>query len=108
MCYNYKHIVYMSTEISVSNSTQQNCNEILKIMQKYGQDCRVVETTSVVEKQIENGCFITMDTCKDKTHLIKLWNIIKKNGNYNCAYIKIDGQFAGCINNYISSEKGSE
>ena len=97
----------MSTEISVSNSTQQNCNEILKIMQKYGQDCRVIETASVVENKIEKGCSITMDTFKDKTHLIKLWKIIKKNGNYNCAYIKIDEQFSGCINKYISSEKGS-
>ena len=94
----------MSTEISVSNSSQSNCKEILKIMQKHGQDCRVIETTSVVENKIEKGCSITMDTFKDKTHLIKLWKIIKKNGNYNCAYIKVDGQFSGCINNYISSE----
>ena len=54
------------------------------------------------ENKFENGCSITMDTFKDKTHLIKLWKIIKKNGNYNCAYIKVDGQFSGCINNYIS------
>ena len=69
----------MSTEISVSNSTQSNCKDILKIMQKYGQDCRVIETTSVVENKIEKGCSITMDMVEDKTHLIKLWNIIKKN-----------------------------
>jgi len=93
----------MSTEISVSNSTQQNCKDILTIMKKYGQDCRVIETISVVENKIENGCSITMDTFKDKTQLIKLWKIIKKNGNYNCAYIKIDGIFSGCIINYINS-----
>ena len=93
----------MSTEISVSNSTQQNCKEILQIMQKYGQDCRVIETASVVENKFENGCSITMDTFKDKTHLINLWKIIKKNGNYNCAYIKIDGGFSGCINEYITA-----
>ena len=34
----------MSTEISVSNSTQQNCKDILTIMKKFGQDCRVTET----------------------------------------------------------------
>jgi hypothetical protein len=91
----------MSTEISVSNSTQQDCKNILKIMQKYGQDCRVIESVSVVENKIENGCVITMDTFKDKNQLVKLWKIIKKNGNYNCAYMKIDGQFSGCINDYI-------
>jgi len=93
----------MSTEISVSNSTQQNCSDLLKIMQKYGQDCRIIETVSVVENKFENGCSITMDTFQDKTNLIKLWKIIKKNGNYNCAYIKIDGGFSGCINNYTKS-----
>jgi len=92
----------MSTEISVSNSTQQNCSGLLKIMQNYGQDCRIIETVSVVENKFEHGCSITMDTFKDKTNLIKLWKIIKKNGNYNCAYIKIDGGFSGCINNYMS------
>ena len=91
----------MSTEISVSNSAQKDCKNILKIMQKYGQDCRVIETASVVENKIENGCVITMDTFKDKTQLVNLWKIIKKNGNYNCAYMKIDGQFSGCINDYI-------
>lgn len=89
-----------STEISVSNSTQQNCRDILKIMQTYGQDCRVIETASVVENKFEN------DTFKDKTQIIKLWKIIKTHGNYNCAYIKIDAgsqQFSGCINDYIGS-----
>ena len=95
----------MSTEISVSNSAQKDCKDILKIMQKYGQDCRVIETTSVVENKIENGCVITMDTFKDKTQLVKLWKIIKKNGNYNCSYIKIDGQFSGCINDYIDPKE---
>ena len=93
----------MSTEISVSNSTQSNCNHLLQIMKKYGQDCRIIETVSVVENKIENGCAVTMDTCKDKNNLVNLWKIMKKNGNYNCAYIKIDGGFSGCINDYINS-----
>ena len=93
----------MSTEISVSNSTQNNCNELLQIMKKYGQDCRVIETVSVVENKIEHGCAVTMDTFKDKTQLVNLWKIMKTNGNYNCAYIKIDNGFSGCINDYINS-----
>jgi hypothetical protein len=42
----------MSTEISVSNSTQTNCNDLLQIMKKYGQDCRIIETVSIVENKI--------------------------------------------------------
>lgn len=93
----------MSTEISVSNSTQLNCKDLLTIMREYGQDCRVTETTSVVENKFENGCIITMETSKDKTHLENLWKNIKINGKYNCAYIKIDGGFSGCINDYLNS-----
>ena len=92
----------MSTEISVSNLSQENCNHLLLIMKNYGQDCRVTETTSVVNKQFEAGCVLTMDTFKDKSDLVNLWKVIKKNGNYNCAYIKIDGGFSGCINDYIN------
>ena len=93
----------MSTEISVSNSTQKNCKDLLRIMKKYGQDCRVTETRSVVKNKFENGCIVTMDTFNDKTDLVNLWKIIKKNGNYNCAYIKINEGFSGCINDYINS-----
>jgi hypothetical protein len=93
----------MSTEISVSSFTQQNCKNLLLILKEYGQDCRVTETTSVVENKFENGCIVTMDTFQDKTHLENLWKNIKTNGNYKCAYIKIDGGFSGCINDYINS-----
>jgi hypothetical protein len=93
----------MSTEISVSSSTQQNCKNLLSIMKEYGQDCRVTKTRSVVENKFENGCIVTMDTFKDKTHLENLWKNIKTNGNYECAYIKIDAGFSGCINDYINS-----
>ena len=92
----------MSTEISVSNSTQQDCKNLLLILKQYGQNCRVTETTSVVENNFENGCIVTMDTFEDKTHLENLWKNIKVNGNYNCAYLKIDGEFSGCIDNYLN------
>ena len=93
----------MSTEISVSKSTQKNCKDLLKMMKNYGQDCRVTETRSVVKNRFEKGCIITMDTFEDKTHLENLWKNIKKNGNYECAYIKVDGGFSGCINDYFNS-----
>lgn len=50
----------MSTEISVSNSTQKNCKDLLLILKKYSQDCRVTETTSLVENKFEKGCIVTM------------------------------------------------
>jgi hypothetical protein len=94
----------MSTEISVSNNSQKNCKDLLTIMKNYGQDCRVTKTRSVVKNQFETGCIITMDSFEDKSHLVNLWKVIRKDGNYDCAYVKIDGGFSGCINNYLDEK----
>ena len=51
----------MSVSISVSNLRQTNCNHILKQMMDCNIDCRVIETTSVVENKLEQGCLITVD-----------------------------------------------
>ena len=72
----------MSTNISVSNSEQRNCENILKILQNYGQDCRVIETSSLVDNKIEKGCLITMGTFENKQKLKEIWNHIKEKGKY--------------------------
>ena len=51
----------MSTNISVSNSEQQNCEHILKSLHILGEDCRVIETISLVGNKIEKGCLITLN-----------------------------------------------
>ena len=73
-------------------------------MKNYGQDCRVTKTRSVVKNQFETGCIITMDSFEDKSHLVNLWKVIRKDGNYDCAYVKIDGGFSGCINDYLDKK----
>ena len=50
----------MRKHISESNSEQQNCENILRMLQIYGQDCRVIDTTSLVDNKIEKGCIITL------------------------------------------------
>ena len=94
----------MSTNISVSNPEQRNCENILKLLQNYGQDCRVIETTSLVDNKIEKGCLITMGAFENKLKLKEIWNQIKEKGKYKCAHLKIDGVFSGCINNYINAD----
>jgi hypothetical protein len=37
-------------------------------------------------------------------HLVNLWKVIRKDGNYDCAYVKIDGGFSGCINDYLDKK----
>ena len=94
----------MSTNISISNPNQNNCEHIIKMLQIYGEDCRVIETTSLVDNKIEKGCLITMGMFEEKKKLKEIWEKIKKTGEYKCAHLKIDGVFSGCIYNYLNAD----
>ena len=94
----------MSTHISISNSEQQNCENIIRMLQIYGQDCRVIDTTSLVDNKIEKGCLITLGPLENKQKLKGVWETIKKKGKYKCAHLKIDGIFSGCIYDYLNAD----
>ena len=92
----------MSVNISVSNNNPNNCNIIMKIMKDLNINCRIIETKSIVDKNIENGCLLTFgEQYNSKKNVHFLWNTIKD--DYNCAHLKIDGLFDGCIYNYINA-----
>ena len=93
----------MSVNISVSNTYYNNCNHIIKIMQDLNINCRIIETKSIVDKNIENGCLLTFgEQYNSKKDVRYLWNNIKK--DYDCAHLKIEGLFDGCIYNYINAK----
>jgi len=90
----------MSVNISVSNTKQTNCKHIVEKFFNFKINCRVIETLSVVDDNIETGCLITFGKeYNDKTSVNNIWNLIKK--DYICSHIKIDGLFDGCIYDYI-------
>ena len=92
----------MSVNISISNSKQSNCNDIIQKLLFLGVNCRVIETVSVVENNIEKGCLITLDQeFNKKNRLRNLWYQIRE-GGYECANLYIPGMFDGCIYNYIN------
>ena len=97
----------MSVNISVSNSNSNSkyngCNDILNKLFKSGINCRMIETKSVVDDNIENGCLITFGKeYTNKNKLTDVWNIIKS--DYDCSHLKIDGLFDGCIYNYLNAD----
>ena len=94
----------MSVNLSVSNDKHSNCNHIIKKMLKLGINCRVMESVSVVENNIEKGCVITVDPeYYDKNKLRNFWCKLKGN-DYTCANLTIPGTFDGCIYNYINCD----
>ena len=93
----------MSVNLSVSNTKQTNCSEIIQKLLKSNINARVIESKSIVDKNIETGCLITVGKeFYDREKMSSLWNIIKS--DYICAHLQIDGLFNGCIFNYISKD----
>tara|TARA_Y100000389_G_scaffold203825_1_gene253641 strand:- start:204 stop:515 length:312 start_codon:yes stop_codon:yes gene_type:complete len=93
----------MSINISISNSQQSNCNDVIDKLLKSNINARVIETKSTVDGIIENGCLITLGKeYGDIKKIKKIWNNISS--NYTCGHLKIDGIFDGCIFNYISKD----
>ena len=92
----------MSVNISVSNKYYKNCQHIMNIMRDLNINCRIIETKSIVDKNIENGCLVTFgEQYNSKKNVHYLWDAIKN--DYECAHLKIDGLFDGCILNYINA-----
>ena len=110
----------MSIEISVSYKSEDNpsklhnfdkgCSDIINAFIKSKLEGKFTPNISIINNKIENGCLVTM--AKDytsKERLGEIWNIIKKSSKkeneYKCAYIKIDGVYQGCILNYLAQDK---
>ena len=92
----------MSVNISISNKNNTGCKKILEKFVQLGIACRTIETMSVVDNKLENGCYVTLDKhYSSKKQVHKIWNIIKH--DYQCAHLKIDGIYSGCIYDYIKS-----
>lgn len=93
----------MSVNISISNKNN-NCSLVLNKFIQLGINCRLIETTSVVDQQLEKGCLLTLaPKYNNKKEVTKIWNIVNSNNDFECAHLKIDGIFDGCIYNYIRS-----
>ena len=94
----------MSVNISVSNTKQNTCNNIMQKLLLSGYNSRIIDTISTVDNIIEKGCLITLGKeYNSKNKINKIWNTIKD--DHHCAHLKIDGVFDGCILNFLSEDK---
>lgn len=115
----------MCIEISVSQQLKNNlklddhkllqyngCSKIIEAFQKTNLEGKFVPNLSLMNKNIELGCTITICSNTPKSQLQNIWNIILESSNnnlfkdkYSCAHLKIDGLFNGCIFNYLKDDK---
>ena len=93
----------MSVDLSVSGNGNIGCSKIIGTLRALGIDCRTIETRSVIQGNVEDGCLVTLGSeYGNKQRLRELWNHIR--GDYECAFISINGRFSGCIYNFIDSD----
>ena len=118
----------MSINISVSNRNKSRlvndfnirsdqCSHIVNAFLQNNLEGNIVPNLSIIDKNIEEGCTISLPKDYSYKEKIKnIWNIIEKSPeniknkstdakieNYNCAHLKIEGQFSGCIFNYLNA-----
>ena len=65
----------MSVNISVSNQYYKNCHHIMNIMRDLNINCRIIETKSIVDKNIENECLITFGEYYNSKKMFAIYGI---------------------------------
>ena len=91
--------MYISSTISVSRKDNLNCIEIAKFLSKAGVITSITSNVSTLP-HIEYGCRLTQ-TIESKNELENIWELLKKQYNFKCAHLKIEGVYDGCILNYL-------
>ena len=93
----------MSVNISVSDDKNTNCYHIIRKFFECKINSRIIDTTSVVNNKVENGCLITLGPEYNTISKVnKVWSHLSN--DYDCAHLKIDGLYDGCILNYINAD----
>ncbi len=93
-----------SSTLSISSMSIPDCGKVATYLQKCGIPCDITENKSVVHKggifQIETGCRILFSN--NNTHIDKtVWSNLKNEFKLDCAHLKVDGVFRGCIKDYL-------
>jgi hypothetical protein len=88
-----------TAELSVSKPTFLDCYEVALFLHKQGIVSNVT-TNITTQPNIEYGCKITQPVVKNK-EIKTTWHLLKNHFGFNCAHLKIDGIYSGCILDYL-------
>jgi|TARA_Y100000389_G_C17310266_1_gene437607 hypothetical protein len=91
-------------ELFISTLVVTNSYEIARLMGEQYLECQVYSNVSSVITNniisIENGYHIKFFNLKDEDFKEKVWNILQPKLNLECAYVKVDERYMGCIYNW--------
>ena len=96
----------VSSILSVSGKNMKNCETVIKTLQKMSVNCDVTENTTIICNDVEcwkeKGCRILIHNVL-KHDIKKIWNKLKIEHKFECAYYKLNGGTEGCIYDYMSN-----
>jgi len=87
--------------LSVSKEVQQYdaCLRVAKSLKDMGISLDVAPNFTVIDGRLEYGCKVTFQgTSSD---LKNIWNHLKSKYDYNCAHVRKENNFGGCIYDYM-------
>ena len=89
----------LTAELSVSRSQPLSCYDVARLLSRSGIMANVT-TNVTTQPSIERGCRIVQPVSAKK-EVESTWKILKNEYSFTCAYLKIDGVYAGCILDYL-------
>jgi hypothetical protein len=90
-----------NTAILTISRKDLDCNTVLDTLLKCGIKSHIEKNKTIMCDSdnncwLENGCKITQ-TIKRKNEIVTTWKVLQKLFVLNCAHLKIDGAYSGCI-----------
>ena len=92
-------LIPLTAELSVSRSLPLSCYDVARLLSKSGIMANVTANVTT-QPSIERGCRI-VQPISDKKEVESTWKILKNEYSFRCAYLKIDGVYAGCVLDYL-------
>mgnify|MGYP004359146523 CR=1 FL=1 len=97
----------VDAELSISKKNLC-CKEVARTLASLGISSKVSSNDSVSCNSYTNNCRIeegcTINLCGlNRTQYSRLWLHLKTRFQLDCAHLKIDGQYTGCIYSYLKT-----
>ena len=95
--------IYLTSVLSVSRKEKIDCEKMAEYLGKAGIITSVSSNIST-QPHKEYGCRLTQ-SIKSKEGIIRMWSLLKKKYNFECAHLKVENKFSGCVLDYIEPTK---
>ena len=85
--------------LSVSSEAPLNCYDLAKFLSRAGVMTNVTANITT-QPNVEYGCRVVQPV-STKNEIEKTWHLLKDRYRFECAHLKIDGIYSGCILDYL-------